>query len=63
MNRSRILGVTVGFTAGAVLALAGTFYLYGTDFQAVGWWPRVLAALIVGGLGALLGSLSGLGGS
>jgi hypothetical protein len=61
MKHSRLAGAAVGFLAGAAIGFDVTVYLYGTDFQGpVGWLPRIVTALVVGAVGALLGSLSGL---
>ncbi len=57
---SRLLGAGVGLIAGIGIGLGITFYLYGTDTQQASWLARVLTGLVVGAIGALLGSVSGI---
>jgi hypothetical protein len=62
MKTSRLLGALIGFVIGAGIGVGITFYLYGSDMEVVGWGARLLAGLVVGAIGALLGSLSGMSG-
>jgi hypothetical protein len=62
MRKSRLLGALVGGGLGVLAGILGTVYLYGND-PAVAWSARLLAGLVVGLLGAGLGSLSGISGA
>ena len=59
MKHPRVRGAVIGAIVGTGVGLGAVFYLYGND-PAVGWASRVTAALVVGAVGALLGSLSGV---
>jgi hypothetical protein len=60
MKRSRLWGMALGGLLGAGIGLGITFYLYGANADRLGWPTRLVTALVVGALGALLGSLSGV---
>ena len=59
-NTSRSLGAMIGAVLGIAIGVGATFYLYGADMNQVGWMSRLAAGAVVGVIGALLGSLSGI---
>jgi hypothetical protein len=59
-QRSRWVGALLGGLGGATIGLGITFYLYGRNFQVLGWSTRILVMLVVGAIGAILGMISGV---
>jgi high-affinity K+ transport system ATPase subunit B len=58
--RSRRLGALIGGVLGVAIAFGITFYLYRKDPENVSWMTRIIVCLIVGAIGALLGSIFGV---
>jgi hypothetical protein len=60
MKRRRSIGALVGGILGIVIGLGAIFFLYRENLEQIDWYSWVGGALVVGGIGALLGSISGL---
>ena len=62
-NRSRLVGAGIGFVGGAAIGFWIMYQLGGNGGKGIEDWSQpALAALIVGGIGALLGAISGISG-
>jgi hypothetical protein len=62
-NRSRLVAAGIGFVGGAAIGFGMMYRLGGNGGQGMADWSQpALAAMIVGGIGALLGGLFGISG-
>jgi hypothetical protein len=58
MLRKRLLGACVGFAAGFAVGLGISIYM--DHGGGTGWQTRIVTGFVVGGIGALLGLISGV---
>jgi len=60
MRSRRLIGAVVGGILGIGIGLGAIFFLYRENLERIDWYSWAGGALVVGGIGALLGSISGL---